>query len=89
MSANVGLLYDFGQGFEFSSNAAYTGSYFSESGNSEKFAIDSYWVANAQLAYVLSMDEQPCMPLTYWILIKQRFISQPIIRLTNLNSSLA
>ncbi|MDF4535327.1 TonB-dependent receptor, partial [Vibrio parahaemolyticus] len=33
-------------------NAAYTGSYFSESGNSEKFAIDSYWVANAQLAYV-------------------------------------
>ncbi|EOW9195710.1 TPA: TonB-dependent siderophore receptor [Vibrio cholerae] len=52
MSANVGLLYDFGQGFEFSSNAAYTESYFSESGNSEKFAIDSYWVANAQLAYV-------------------------------------
>ncbi|KJY78324.1 TonB-dependent receptor domain-containing protein [Vibrio nigripulchritudo] len=52
LSGSIGALYTFADGFEFSANANYSGSYFSERTNDSKQKVDAYWVTNAQLAYV-------------------------------------
>ncbi|ELP5727162.1 TonB-dependent receptor [Vibrio vulnificus] len=52
MTGNFGALYSFSDGFEVSANALYTGEYYSDRHNTEAAMVDSYWVANAQLAYV-------------------------------------
>ncbi|CCN36983.1 Vibriobactin receptor [Vibrio nigripulchritudo SO65] len=51
-TASLGGLYTFAEGFELSGNASYTGDYFSDLANTKGTKVDSYWIANAQLAYV-------------------------------------
>ncbi|MBD1557635.1 TonB-dependent receptor plug domain-containing protein [Vibrio sp. S9_S30] len=52
LTGTFGALYTFGDGFELSGNANYTGSYFSDRENSAAQKIAPFWVSNAQLAYV-------------------------------------
>ncbi len=52
LTANLGALYTFAEGFELSGNASYTGDYYSDVENTQNEKIDAYWVANAQVAYV-------------------------------------
>lgn len=50
-SANLNLVYRFLNSFQFSANANYSSSYYSDRNNIEALKVDAYWRANVKLAY--------------------------------------
>ena len=50
-TANVGFTYNHSSGFELGADAHYSGNYFSNVANAARGEIDSYTIANMQLAY--------------------------------------